>query len=235
MIAEYSQISTMKPQTVFKVIRGEDNKRHGEASFKAEEKGCRICGLFGHFWKSCKFNNDTFTLEQNQRWFKKKHKTDSSDDYKVPGEGPKGGSATTGAGAGGATVKKSTTSSAPKPNASAVQSDAKSEQAKVAREIDTTEVVEAGLDSEEFGLVCQYEGDVIDLLLDTGTVSNLVPEGQRGVVHDVRNEPTSLIGVGGARVMATETGQAGVFGKSRIVPELGRFVFHRDSSVTSSK
>ena len=43
MIAEYSQISTRKPQTVFKVIRGEDTKRHGEASFKAEEKGCHIC------------------------------------------------------------------------------------------------------------------------------------------------------------------------------------------------
>ena len=103
MIAEYSQISTRKPQTVFKVIRGEDNKRHGEASFKAEEKGCHIRGLTGHFWKSCKFYNDKFTLEQNQRWFKKKHKTDSSDDYKVPGEGPKGGSTTTGAG--GATAK----------------------------------------------------------------------------------------------------------------------------------
>ena len=70
-------------------------------------------------------------------------------------------------------------------------------------------------------LVCKCEGDVIDLLLDTGTVSNLVPEGQRGLVHDVRSEPTSLIGVGGARVMATETGQAGVFGKSRIVPGAG--------------
>ena len=39
MIAEYSQISTRKPQTVFKVIRGEDSKRHGEANFKAEEEG----------------------------------------------------------------------------------------------------------------------------------------------------------------------------------------------------
>ena len=42
MIAEYSQISTRKPQTVFKVLKGEDNNRHGEASFKAEEKGCHI-------------------------------------------------------------------------------------------------------------------------------------------------------------------------------------------------
>ena len=107
--------------------------------------------MTGHFWKSCKFYNDKFTLEQNQTWYKKKHKTDSSDDYKVPGEGPKGGNTTTGAG--GATAMKSTTTSAPKPNASVAQSDAKSEQAKVAREIDTTEIVDAGLDSEEFGLV----------------------------------------------------------------------------------
>ena len=34
MIAEYSQISIRKPHLVFKVIRGEDGKRHGEASFK---------------------------------------------------------------------------------------------------------------------------------------------------------------------------------------------------------
>ena len=89
-----------------------------------------------------------------------------------------------------------------------LQSVEKSEQAKVAREIDTTGVVEAGLDSEEFGLVCKCEGDYNDLLLDTGTVSNLVPEGQREVVHNIKNETTSLIGVGGARVTATETGQA---------------------------
>ena len=57
-----------------------------------------------------------------------------------------------------------------------------SEQAKVAREINTTGVVDAGLDSEELGLVCKCEGDIIDLLLDTGTVSNLVPEGQRGPI-----------------------------------------------------
>ena len=43
MIVAYSQISTRKPHLVFKVIRGEEGKRHGEASFKAEEKGCPIC------------------------------------------------------------------------------------------------------------------------------------------------------------------------------------------------
>ena len=57
MIAEYSQIWTRKPQTVFKVTRGEDNKRHGETSIKAEGKGCHICGSTGHFWKSCKIYN----------------------------------------------------------------------------------------------------------------------------------------------------------------------------------
>ena len=84
-----------------------------------------------------------------------------------------------------------------------------------------SEAVDAGLDSEEFGLVCKCEGDTIDFLLDTGTVSNLVPEDQRGVVQNIRSENTSLIGVGGARVMARETRQAGVFGKSRIVPGTG--------------
>ena len=58
MIDEYSQISTRKPQAVFKVIRREEGKRYGVASFKAEEKsdkgdrGCHICGRNGHFWKA---------------------------------------------------------------------------------------------------------------------------------------------------------------------------------------
>ena len=43
---------------MFKVIWGEEGKRYGEASFKAEEKsdkgdrGCHICGRNGHFWKA---------------------------------------------------------------------------------------------------------------------------------------------------------------------------------------
>ena len=39
-----------------------------------------------------------------------------------------------------------------------------------------TGVIDAGLGDEEFGLICKCEGNTIDLLLDTGTVSNLVPE-----------------------------------------------------------
>ena len=84
-----------------------------------------------------------------------------------------------------------------------------------------SEAVDTGLDSEEFGLVCKCGGNTIDLLLDTITVSNLVPEDQRGMVQNIRSENTSLIGVEGARVMAREAGQAGVFGKSRIVPGTG--------------
>ena len=57
VIAEYGQITSRKPQTVLKVIRGEDAKRYGESSFKAEEEGCHICGVHGHFWKSCKHYN----------------------------------------------------------------------------------------------------------------------------------------------------------------------------------
>ena len=66
MIAEYSQISTRKPQTVFKVIRGEDSKRHGEASFKAEEEGCHICGTPGHFYRSCKYFNKKYSLDRRE-------------------------------------------------------------------------------------------------------------------------------------------------------------------------
>ena len=78
----------------------------------------------------------------------KKHKADSTDDYKAPEGKPKVGSST--AGAGGAAGGKSGMISAPKPSASTPQSDAKSEQAKVAREIDTTEEIDKGLDYEEF-------------------------------------------------------------------------------------
>ena len=132
MIAEYSQISTRKPQLVFKIIRGEDGKHHGEASFKAEEKGCHICGG-GHFWKSCRFYNDKNTLELNQRWFKKKHKDDSTDDHKATEGGPRGGASS--AGAGGATVKKGAANKAPRSSGSTPQSEEKSEQAKVARNV----------------------------------------------------------------------------------------------------
>ena len=79
----------------------------------------------------------------------------------------------------------------------------------MAQDIDMTGVVEAGLDTEDFGLVCKCEGDTVDRLLNRGSVSNLVSEDRRDVVHNIRNETTSLIGVGGARVTATETGQAG--------------------------
>ena len=60
--------------------------------------------------------------------------------------------------------------------------------------IDMAGVIDAGLGNDEF------EGNAIYLLLDTGTVSNPVPEDQRGVVQNVYNGKTSLIGVGGARV-----------------------------------
>ena len=76
------------------MIRGEDGKRYGEASFKAEEKsgdkGRHICGRNGHFWKGCDFYNDNFTLEQNQKYFKMHHdKSDSTDQAKCTG-GAKG-------------------------------------------------------------------------------------------------------------------------------------------------
>ena len=69
MIAEYSQIFTRKPQTVFKVIRGEDSKRHGEASFKAEEEGCHICGTPEHFYRSYKYFIKKYSLDQNRSYY----------------------------------------------------------------------------------------------------------------------------------------------------------------------
>ena len=80
------------------------------------------------------------------------------------------------------------------------------DQARVARELDTSRVVYAGLASEECGLVCKCWGHEIDLLLDTGTVSNLGIEDQREVGYDIRSKRAALVGVGGARVTMTETG-----------------------------
>ena len=50
VISEYGQITSRKPQTVLKVIKGEDAKRYGEASFKAEEEGCHVCGVPRHVY-----------------------------------------------------------------------------------------------------------------------------------------------------------------------------------------
>ena len=91
-------------------------------------------------------------------------------------------------------------------------------------------VIDAGLGDEEFGLVCKCEGNTIDLLLDTGTVSNEVPEDQ-----NIYNEKTSLLDVGGARVLATETGQAGVFGKFRIVPGTGANLYFSTSMFSPTR
>ena len=57
-----------------KVIRGEETRRHGEASFKAEEGGCHICGIPGHFWKKCRHYNSKFSLEQNRDYYVRKKK-----------------------------------------------------------------------------------------------------------------------------------------------------------------
>ena len=100
-------------------------------------------------------------------------------------------------------------------------SDTRAEQARFARELDYDGIENAHLDTKEMSLVCQRDSGTIDLLVDTGTVSILVPEDQRDVVQDIPNERSFLLRVGGARVLATETGEAGIFGKSRIVPGSG--------------
>ena len=173
IIAEYSQISTRKPQTVFKVLRGDDTRRYGEASFKAEEDGCHICGIPGHFYRTCKFFNKKYSLEQNQRYYKKI--TESSQ-----GEPTRGGVTPR---AGGATGKRGGTNSNSRANKTGAQNtnyssdgEEKHEQARVAKEHDLAGVIDAGLGDEEFELICTCEGNTNDLLLGTGTVSNLVPE-----------------------------------------------------------
>ena len=83
VIAEYGQITARKPHTVLKVLKGEDSKRYGESSFKAEEEGCHICGITGHFWKACKHYNKKYSLEQNRNYFLKKNKRNRDDDVKA--------------------------------------------------------------------------------------------------------------------------------------------------------
>ena len=182
--------------------------------------------MSGHFYRTCKHFNKKYSLEQNQRYYQKKHKGDTTtEDTKAPEGGRSGGtnpprpggsnSRRVGGsnGSGGSNRGRSNP-----PNARAEDS---SEQSRVALEINTENIIDAGLADEEFSLICKCEDDVIDLLLDTGTVSNIVPEDRRDSVQDIRDEHTSLIGVGGARVTARETGEAGVFGRSRIVPGTG--------------
>ena len=82
MIDEYGQMMTRKPQLVLKVIRGEDTRRGAEASFKAEEAGCHVCGKPGHFYRSCEYYDNKFTLEQNKKYYQRKHKGKGADGAK---------------------------------------------------------------------------------------------------------------------------------------------------------
>ena len=211
---------------MFKVIRGEDTRSYGESSFRAEEGGCHICGMSGHFYRTCKHFNKKYSLEQNQRYYQKKHKGDTTtEDTKTPEGGRSGG--TNPPRPGGSSSRRvggsngSGGSNGGRSNPPNARAEDSSEQSRVALEINTENIIDAGLADEEFSLICKCEDDVIDLLLDTGTVSNIVPEDRRDLVQDIRDEHTSLIGVGGARVTTRETGEAGVFGRSRIVPGTG--------------
>ena len=217
IIAEYGQITSRKPQAVLKVIKGEGSKRYGEASFKAEEEGCHICGVTGHFWKKCKHYNKNFSLEQNRGYYQRKQqkKPKVEEGKAAEGETPTAVATPRQSGGTGGRASTNTTPSA------TTGAERRPEQARFSRELNLGEVENAHLDAEELSLVCKCETGVIDLILDTGTVSNLVPQDRRDVVQSIRSERAALLGVGGARVTATETGEAGVFGKSRIVPGTG--------------
>ena len=88
-------------------------------------------------------------------------------------------------------------------------------------ELDESKFTEAQLSVKEFSLIGYNKHKVIDLILDTGTVSNLVPEDSRELLKNIHTEDVTLVGVGGAQVTANETGSTGIFGKARIVPGTG--------------
>ena len=88
-------------------------------------------------------------------------------------------------------------------------------------ELDESKFTEAQLSAKEFSLIGYNKHTVIDLILDTGTVSNLVPEESRELLKNIHTEDVTLVGVGGAQVIANETGSTGIFGKARIVPGTG--------------
>ena len=73
--------------------------------------------------------------------------------------------------------------------------------------------MELGLSVKEFSLLGYNKYKAIDLILDTGTVSNLVPEDSKELLKNNHTEDVTLVGVGGAQVTASETGNTGVFGK----------------------
>ena len=66
IIVEYGQITQRKPQTVLKVIKGEDAKRYGEAS--------HVYDMPGHFYRSCKHYTTDFSVEANRNYFNKNQK-----------------------------------------------------------------------------------------------------------------------------------------------------------------
>ena len=128
--------------------------------------------------------NRKYSLEQNKRYYQKKHKG-QTDDVKAGDSRPtEGGGSTGGSGrpsGGGQGRRKRNASN----SNSTSSSEPPTEQARYARELDLTDARDANLDVEEMSLVCKCSHDVIDLLLDTGTVSNLVPEEHRDVVQDI--------------------------------------------------
>ena len=151
-------------------------------------------GWRGHFYRSCKHYNKEFSVEANRKYFlKNQSKKDkkwgheeekASNDRGAPrgGGGGGGGHGNSNNGRGGRA--NNTTA-----QGGATSSETQAEQARFARELDTDGIDNAHLDAKEKSLVCRWcDSGTIDLLLDTGTVSNLVLEDQRDVVQDIRSE-----------------------------------------------
>ena len=146
------------PQAVLKVIKGEDAKRYGEASFKAEEEGCHLCGVPGHY-------NKEFSVEANRKYFlknqSKKEKKRGYEEKKTSNDRGVHGNSNNGRGG----IANNTTA-----QGGATSSETQAEQARFARELDIDGVDNAHLDAEEMSLLCRCDSGTIDLLLDMGTV-----------------------------------------------------------------
>ena len=98
------------------------------------------------------------STRNTQRYYKKKHGVESTDDLKAPQSEPtRSGTPTR---AGGATGKRGAPNNNSRANNSGARNtnssdgEEKHEQARVAKELDMAGVIDAGLGHEEFGLIC---------------------------------------------------------------------------------
>ena len=104
-------------------------------------------------YKSCKHFNRKYSLEQNKRYYQKKHKGQADEDVKAGDPRPTGGVGSTGGSghpSGGGQGRRQGNTSNPNSTSS---SEPPTEQARYARELDLSDARDASLDTEEMSLV----------------------------------------------------------------------------------